>query len=175
MAQFILLILDLCRLRRGPQDVEYSRNLLWTLLILGIALDQIVGRLLGIESNLLARSLFSAGLLVALCWTALQIRGFSHRLVQTLCALFGCSMVFALMMTPLALAFDGPVSADAPASPLQVLAAWAGLAVFAWKLGVDAHVVRQAIESPFWLALALVTAWAVADISLTRILFEGAR
>ena len=58
-------------------------------------------------------------------------------------------------------------------SPQQTLIVWLGLGVLVWKIAVDAHNVRQAIEAPFWLGFLLALAWAVADFAFSRILFSA--
>lgn len=174
MSEFVIRIANLCRFRGGPQDLPHNQNLLVVLLAASVILDLTTANLLDIGDNALARSLFSTSLLLALCWIALGIRGMLTRYIQTATALVACSMVFSVLIVPLAWLFGTPESAEAVLTPQQTLAAWLGLGVLMWKIAVDAHNVRQAIDGPFWLGFSLALAWAVADFALSRILFAGA-
>ena len=174
MSEFAVRIINLCRFRGGPQDLPHNSSLLVFLLVASVILDLTTANLLDIGDNALARSLFSTSLLLALCWIALGIRGMFNRYIQTATALVACSMVFSVLIVPLAWLFGTPEGAEAVLTPQQTLAAWLGLGVLIWKIAVDAHNVRQAIDAPFWLGFSLALAWAVADFALSRILFAAA-
>lgn len=174
MSGLIGQIVNLCRFRGGPQDLPYKPGLLIGMLVVSVILDLSSANLLDIGDNALARSLFSTSLLLALCWIALGIRGMLARFVQTATALVGCAMIFSILIVPLAWLFGAPSGADAVLSPQQILVAWLGLGILVWKIAVDAHNVRQAIEAPFWLGFALALAWSVADFALSRIFFAAA-
>jgi hypothetical protein len=137
-------------------------------------LDYGSGNLLGFDETLLARSLLSISLLLALCWTALSIRGLGNRFVQTASALVSCSMAFSLLILPLAWFFGNPQGEEVVLTPGQLMIAWLGLGVLFWKVAVDAHLVRQAIDAPYWLGLLLAISWAIADFALSRALFGDA-
>ena len=174
MSELLVQIANLCRFRGGPQDLPHNPRLLAVLLAVSVILDLSAANLLDVADNALARSLFSTSLLLALCWLALGIRGLLSRYVQTAIALIACSMVFSVLIIPLAWLFGTPESAETVLTPAQTLMAWLGLGVLAWKIAVDAHNVRQAIDAPFWLGFSLALAWTVADFALSRILFAGA-
>lgn len=171
LASLVRIVVGTCRFRGGPQDLPYSSGLLVGLLVAAVLLDHASGTLLGYDDTLLARSLLSLSLLLALCWTALSIRGLGNRFVQTATALVACSMAFSLLILPLAYFFGDPQGSEIALSPLQALIAWLGLGVLVWKVAVDAHIVRQAIDAPYWLGLLLAMSWAIADFALSRALF----
>jgi hypothetical protein len=166
-------VVGLCRFRGGPQDLPYKPELLIALLVASVALDLTSATLLDVGDNALARSLFSTSLLLALCWIALAIRGLRSRYVQTAIALVACSMVFSILILPLAYLFGPVQDSTKTLSSTQTLLAWLGLGVLAWKLAVDAHNVRQAIDAPYLLGLGLALAWAIADFALNRLLFAN--
>lgn len=168
------IIVGICRFRRGPQDFPCSQGLLSALLAASVLLDLASGNLLELKEPLLARSLMSIMLLLALSWIALAIRGLGHRYLQTASALVACSIAFSLLILPLALLFGSPQGAEVALSPAQRLIVWLGLAILVWKISVDAHIVRQAIEAPFWLGFLLAMSWAIADFALSRVLFSDA-
>lgn len=165
--------INLCRFRGGPQDLPHKPALLVALLGVSVALDLSTANLLDIGDSALGRSLFSTSLLLGFCWLTLAIRRLGYRFVQTAIALVACSMVFSILVVPLALLFGTPADKDTVLSPAQTLLAWLLLGVLVWKVAVDAHNVRQAIEAPFWMGMSMALAWAIADFALSRILFGG--
>jgi hypothetical protein len=166
------LVRDLCQLKRGPEDMPYSPALLAMLTAASIGLDVATGALFG-GGDVLAHSLVSTALVLALAWAALAVRKLGNRYVQTASALVACGLVFSLLVLPLGwLAHPMPAAATA-LTPAQVLLGWAVLGVFIWNLAVFAHIVRRAIESSFGLAFAIVIAWAVADWALGHVLFDA--
>ncbi len=171
---FLGRIFNICRFRGGPQDLPHQPVLLVTLLAVSVALDLLTANLFNIGDSALGRSLFSTSLLLGFCWVALTICKRSDRFVQTAIALVACSMVFSVLILPLAMLFGTPAEADKLLTPLQTLLAWLTLGVLVWKIAVDAHNVRQAIEAPFWMGMALALAWSIADFALSRLLFGGA-
>ena len=173
-AAFAMLVRDLCQLRRGPEDMPYSKRLFTTLVGASVALDVASSFALGQPSHALARSLVSTGLMLALCGIALGIRRLGNRYVQTASALVACSMFFSLLILPLAW-LAGPTPAPPAAlSPLQVLVGWAMLAIVVWSVVVDAHIIRRALDAPFVFGLALALAWTIADWALGSALFDAA-
>lgn len=172
LSRLVESVVGMCRFRGGPQDLPHSSGLLVALLVAAVLLDYGSGNLLGFDDTLLARSLLSISLLLALCWTALSIRGLSNRYVQTATALVSCSMAFSLLILPLAWFFGNPQGSEVVLTPAQVMVVWLGLGVLLWKVGVDAHIVRQAIDAPYWLGLLIAISWAIADYALSRALFS---
>lgn len=171
LADLLRVVVDLCRFRRGPQDLEHAPDRLVMLLVASTVLDVLLGAALGESSGILARSFVSTALALGLCWMALAIRGMRSRYVQTATALVACSMVFAVIQLPLALIAGAPPENPNALSGAQVLLGWAMIVLLMWKLGVDAHIVRQAMDSPFALALALVTSWLIAYWAIDQAFF----
>jgi len=173
-AQLAILVRDLCQLRRGPADIAYSPALLGLLVVASIVLDTLIGTLLDRAPHALARTLVSTGLMLTLCWIALSIRQLMPRYVQTASALVACSIAFSLLALPI-LWLIGPVpEPPAPMPPFAVLLSWALLALLLWNLAVNAHILRNALDAPFGLGLALAAAWLVADWALGHVLFDAA-
>jgi hypothetical protein len=167
-------VVGLCQFRGGPQDLPYKPGFLIALIMANIALDLTSATLIDVGDNALARSLFSTSLQLVLCWMALAIRGLRSRYVQTAIALVACSMAFSVLILPLAWLFGPPQDSTKTLTGIQTSLAWLGLGMLAWKIAVDAHIVRQAIDAPFGLGLALALAWSIADFALNRLLFANA-
>jgi hypothetical protein len=172
-ADLTVIVFEMCQLRRGPDDMPHSTALLVLLVGASIVLDVVIGALGGGVPDALSRSLLSTGLVLALCWIALALRHLGNRYLQTASALVACSIVFSLLILPLAW-LSGPVpSPPAALTPMQLLLDWLMLAIVAWNLIVNAHVVRRALDAPFALGLAIALAWFVADLALERALFDA--
>jgi hypothetical protein len=101
------------------------------------------------------------------------MRRVENRYVQTASALVACSIVFSLLVLPLAF-LAGPLPGDATLTPLQTLLVWASFAIFVWSVLVDAHIIRRALDAPFGLGVALALAWTIADWALGHALFDAA-
>jgi len=166
-----VLVRDLCQLRRGPEDMPYSRRLFVVLVVASVALDVVSERVLG-GHDALARSLVSTSLVLALCWIALSVRQLGNRYVQTASALVACGIVFSLLVLPLAM-LAGPMPNDGLLTPLQTLLVWVMFAIFVWSVLVDAHIIRRALDAPFGLGVALALAWTIADWALGHALFDA--
>jgi hypothetical protein len=174
LLDFLRLVRDLCQLRRGPEELGYSTALLFWLMAASVALDMAMGAVLDVGVSILPRSLLSLALILGLAWTALSMRGFGNRFVQTASALIACAMVFSLLMLPIAALTGTPPTTPEQLTPLQVLLAWVALGVLVWKLSVDAHILRHALDASFGMGFLLAVAWALADWALGHAVFDGA-
>ncbi len=176
MRKLLLIVLDLCRLRRGPQDLPYAPTLLALLVVLGIGLDLGVGALSGeggMAAGAVPRVLVGTAFSLLLLYGLLRVRHFHNRFVQTALALLLTGIVFTLVLMPILLLSGPPPASATGMSPLQVLTGWAMLGLVVWKLAVDAHILRHALELPFPAAFLLAFLWAVADYLVGRSLSGG--
>ena len=174
LGRLLGVVFDLCRFRGGPQELPHSQGLLIGLLVAGLLLDLASSSALELKEPVLARSLLSTIVLLGLSWTALSIRGLRHRYVQTASALVACSIAFSLLILPLAYLFGKAPAPEVAPTPAQMLIVWLGLGVLVWKILVDGHIVRQAIDSSYWLGFLLALSWAIADFALGRVIFSEA-
>lgn len=165
------LVIGLCRLRNGPQDLPHAPRLAVLLLMASVLLDSAIGAALGDGDTAPLRSLLSSVVVLGLCGVALAIRRLGHRYVQTATALLACSIAFSLLQLPVAL-MAGPAPASATElSDAQVLLGWFTLGLFFWQIAVNAHIVRHAMDSSFGFALGLVATWVLAFWALDHALF----
>jgi hypothetical protein len=171
LARLCRVVIDLCRLRGNPHDIPYAPNLLALLVGAGTALDMLVAGLLDETDFTLARSLLSTAIVLALCWVALAIRGLRNRYVQTASALLACSFALSLLQLPIALLAGPPPATVVDMSAAQAIFGWITLALLLWQVGVNAHIMRHAIDASFGLAFALVLSWLIAYWAIDRILF----
>ena len=85
-AHFASRVLDLLRLRSGPQDLPYSLPLLYRLAILALLVDLVAAWALEVNEASSVRLLVSFALTFALPWLVLRWRGHEARYVQTMLA-----------------------------------------------------------------------------------------
>lgn len=164
---------QLCLLRIGPQELPYSpalsRNLVVAALAIGLVNASVVD---SPTPELMFRALVTLGFLVAVPWALLHFRGGVSRLAQTVAALAGSSLLYALAFLPLTLWATGSSGAAAVAGEADaalIFLGWLGLLLTGWKLAINAHIWRHALELPFGGALLLAVGLLVLQIGLAQL------
>jgi hypothetical protein len=159
--------LDICLLRRTPQELPVSGYLL------GIALCcyGLVSVLVSVQSLTLSSSVLLAavdlGLLVVFTGSLLYLQSKAARINQTLSALAGSGSIMGLIALPLLLII-GPGTADEPiATPLASL--W--LLLLLWNLIVMAHIFRNALSSSFAFGFGISLLYALLSMQVIAALF----
>jgi len=136
--------IELCLLRKGPQDIPASQILLVStgslLILTAILSDQLHGDLLG----KLGFALTQVALLSAVVWAVLSIRKVSERTVQTLTALYGSGTLIQLLIWPFRaqiINMEDPQQAQEALLPLMAIV---GFAV--WSFIIMIHIYRNALD-----------------------------
>lgn len=137
LRRFVLQLLEIMRLRSGPQDLPAGWGLAFLLAVLYM-LEGLMADYMLSEGDAAPRSLVSVSIQFVAITTLLGLRRFSARLPQTITALASTGLVFGALSVALALqATPGAIQ------PLLVLV-WIG--AFVWSLLVDAHIYRRALS-----------------------------
>ena len=144
MNSIFLLFIDLIRLRRGPQDLPASQNLL---IITGFLL--IVTAMLGDHMNddlpgKLMFALTQVAILTATVWIILALNQKSERALQTLTAFYGTSVLIQLAVWPFR-SWLLSIGEDAQQQATIPLLAVIALAV--WSFVVMVHIYRNALDA----------------------------
>jgi hypothetical protein len=139
-----LLFIDLIRLRRGPQDLPSSQNLL---IITGFLL--IVTAILGDHMNddfagRLIFALTQVAILTITVWIILALNRKSERAVQTLTAFYGTSVLIQLVVWPFR---SWLVSMGEEAQQQATLPLLAVIALAVWSFVVMVHIYRNALDA----------------------------
>jgi hypothetical protein len=174
MQALIRRLLDLCLLRGGPQDLPYSPLLARTLVLAFAVVKLLTATGLDIPDPLL-RTLASIALLLALPWVVLSLRGHRARYLQTLTALTGTGLLFSLLLLPVMIAASAvpPLPAEgAPPTP-QLVLGWLSLLLIGWKLMINAHIYRHALDWPRFPAILLALALFMVEFGIFRALFPA--
>jgi hypothetical protein len=167
-------LLMICLWKSGPQDLPHAPRLLGQLLLALAALQFVVGLWLEMGEQLGLRVLVYFGFLVLPIQGLLALRGRRERFVQTALAFAGAGLLFSLAQLPLIPLLESIDAARVQSdglSPLQALSLWLFLGLAAWKLAVDAHIWRHALEAPPLAAIALSLALMMAEIAVGQRLF----
>lgn len=138
-------LLDILRLKAGPQDLPTSARLMWGSLVLLVALQgALAAWLMPEETTVVPQAVLSG--LVTLGWLALITRafGFPERYLQTATAMLGVACVFAPISVPLLLAVRPDAAGQVQVGPLSLIAL--GLSVY--LIYVNARILRAALERP---------------------------
>lgn len=161
-------LLELCLLRRGPQDLPYSPRAVLGF-ALALVLVQVVVARVAVDPPLAAlagRALITLGLVLATPAWLLRLRGMANRTAQTQLAIAGAGLLFTLAMVPVALAMLPATQSPENVSGLALAASLAAVVLFFWKLRVDAAIWRQALEIPVGAAYVLAASLVLAEFFL---------
>lgn len=172
MAALFRQLVDVCGLRRGPQDLDYSPSATATAVVALLVLQAVVGAWAGVpEEEIAGRLAVTLLMLVGVTTLLLGVRGVGNRTAQTLLAQAGAGVLFSLAVLPLAWVLR-PYVGDAAARPppTAMLAGLAALALFVWKLRVDAAIWADALEISRPRATLLAVVLVVAKLVLLRLL-----
>jgi hypothetical protein len=159
MSRLLLRLLDIMRLRSGPQDLPAGWGLTIVLTLAYLAEGFIADQVLN-ESDSAPRSLVAITIQYLATSALLTFRDMGSRLPQTLTALAGTGAIFGALS--IVLVMQATPGATQPALALV----WFG--AFLWSLAVDAHIYRRALS--FTMSLGVLV--AVLIFALNFIVIE---
>ena len=153
---------DIALWRRGPRDLPHSRTLLAACAFLYLSSSALEAELFDGAALAVTRALVDLAFTVAVFALCLAVAHRSHRLPQTLTAVLGTGTLLAIptigvwvlanLVGP-----EGPV-----ASAVKLLL----LPLVVWGLCVIAHIVRQALDAPLVVGVAVATTYFLLDVLL---------
>ncbi len=167
MNQFAQALLDILRLRAGPEDLPAS----WTLTLIFVGLHVAFGMFTAMaldQSSTVFNSLIMTALQIFAVAILLKVRGFPERLAQTLLAFAGTGIIIGGIVFGVLLQADQDVN--------QPLLALVWLPLFIWSLVVDAHIYRNALAislSQAMLITVLLLAGSYVVVELLVMFFTG--
>lgn len=163
MSNFWSVVIDLLRLRAGPEDLPDHRGL--TLLLIGLYIFQgvIASESLGGE-NEPARTLISIGLQFGIVAGILAWRRQPERLQQTLMAFAATGIVIGLLAFMLLLQADTGVN--------QPLLALVWFALLGWSLAVEANIFRHTLDISLPLGMLVTVMLFAVNYLVIELLFR---
>ncbi len=155
MQALLILFWRISRLQKGPEDVPVSTALFILLLMLMLFLDLVSTRL-GLPDvrlfEILLIVIVANASILALTALLLQLFGYLQRILQTLTALLGTSILITLLAMPVL--FSLRAHMDDPGGWGILL-----LVLEVWHLAITAHILRRALSISILLALLLATGY----------------
>jgi hypothetical protein len=170
LLSLIQFFVDLCFLRRAPQDLPASVGLFGVVL----ATDLLIGVMLGVAAGIgvgsgLVQGLVDILFMLALLYGALLLVERAARFLQAATALLGTGAVLGtLALIPVSLA---PVGEQTGQSST---AAWIFLMLVAWSVVVTGHILRHVFEIRLAQGAAIAVIYNLLAYVLARGLFSGA-
>lgn len=164
MLKLLNFFVDLCMLRRAPQDLPASQ----ALLRLVLAINALAGFVLGIQAwsgagVALGATLLDIALLLGLLWVVLQVRGLAARFTQSATALLGAGTLFTLLAMPLQPLLGTPAGMEVGALLYLLLLAWVQL--------VYGHVLRHALNLNLVSGIGLALIYTFTSAVLVELFF----
>ena len=146
MLQLINAFVDICLLRRGPQDLPTSTTLTALCLLLYALLVATAEVVTGESERAVPWAAISLGGVILVISALLRLRNVAERTRQTLTALAGCGFLLGLAQLPL---FAALPAEGEPAGALLPLAFLVSLVLFFWSFAVEGHILRHALSVSF--------------------------
>jgi hypothetical protein len=166
MSALVKVFWQIALLRKGPQTLPASRELLWLLL----AAHWLIGVILVIDTLSLGRALLSGLLgtliMVALVHGLLITHRHHNRVTQTLSALAGCEVLLGLFMLLLLVMLH-------MGSGMQDLVSILWLLLLGWNIAIAAHIFRNALEVTLGMGILFAMGYIIISISLSSFLIPA--
>jgi hypothetical protein len=166
MIYLLQLLRDIIQLRRGPQDMPYSPQLLVAVCVASLSLQLGIAYMIGITGNTLVAGALGLSINLGLIYLVLTLRGFSNRFVQAATTLLCCTIVFSIITLPIMFLVGSQPIVAGQATPLQALLGLISLPIVIWKLVVDAHILRNSLAIPFLGGLAVAILLIIAEYAV---------
>jgi len=161
--------IELCLLRKDPQDLPASPALLQALTLAFLAVGVLVGAATGQGPiAALLQTLVDLALVLGLLYAGLAWTRHLPRLLQAGSALVGSNALLSLLvLVPLGMAGDDPEGA------LTGLAAMVFLALLAWSVVVTGHILRHALDVTLVQGALFAVAYNLLAYTILGALFTG--
>lgn len=170
MTAYLKLFLDICLLRKGPQDLPFSQALLFICMLLYL-LSGVFSQLSVISLEVSVLSMV-VDLVILLLFIGIILRAFtkSARYVQTMTAMTGVGTIFQLLAWPIISMLQSASADEQPQAALPLLL----LIFMSWNLAVYAHIFRESFGVRLLSAFIITLAYAVIMITARQLLFPQA-
>ncbi|UXI69043.1 hypothetical protein [Tahibacter amnicola] len=173
MRELFLIVRDILRFKRGPQDLPYAPNLVAIVVIVASALGVLEGQVPRKAEVSVYAIVFGDLYWLLVTYLLLQVRQVPERFVQTTLAFFITDALFVLARIPADLILAGVAPNATELAPGQAWAALLMLGLVIWQLCVKAHVFRHALNIPLAGGFLVALSCVAAQIILITALFAN--
>jgi len=155
-------LLEMMRLKSGPQDLPSDKALAVLLVLLYLAQGFIAGQVLE-EPDAGPRTVLAVALQFGVIGALLNFKNLSMRFHQTISALSGTGFMFGMISLLLLVRAD--------TEKVQPELALFYLALFIWSIAVDAHIYRHALSIKMTFGVLVAVMIFLANYILLRAIF----
>ncbi len=158
---------DLCLLRKAPQDLPASTQLFAILLLLSVLVGAagVSDMIPGVAA--IAASMLDAVILLVLLKLALLVKKLDMRFLQAATAILGAGIILGLLAIPMQLA----VGREVMESNMGAVIALVYLVLLVWMQVVIGHVMRHALNVSMPLGIGLALTYSVISGTVIQSLF----
>lgn len=163
MYELVILILNICLFKKGPEDLPYSYNLFRLLLIIAAGINFLM---LVMQTNGLSALMQTLVALVLICVFSgfiLYLFGKPARFYQTTCALLGTDALINFLALP------AVATMTLEQGGLLVLLVFIGLIVWHWA--ITGHIISNALEKNLSFGLGVAFLYLFASYQVMALLF----
>ena len=169
MSTLIRFFVELCLLRRGPQDLPGASALLGLVLAVHLVIAVLVGLAAGLTAPIaVGQGLADAILTLGLLWLALRVTDRRPRFLQVATALFGAGALLGLFaLAPLGLVAGAESRGETSLAGLPLLV------LLFWSLLVTGHILRHGFDLRLGQGVLIAVAYNLLASALVNSLFPG--
>ncbi len=165
MLKLFNFFVDICLLRRAPQDLSASGALFVIVVLISVAVGAV-----GVSDVIpglaaIAAAMLDAVIAMVLLRLALMLKNHSGRFIQTATALFGSSIIMGLIALPLQLAVGDDPQVVTP------FVSVAYLLLLIWMQVIIGHILRHALDVSMMLGVGLALTYSVVSGVIIQSLF----
>jgi hypothetical protein len=161
MQELLKLFVDIALLRRSPREVPTAQTFAFVIVGLYFAANAVQSWLLFGPAGAVTWALVDLGVTAAYYYLILAVGTRRHRYRQTLIAVLGVT----LLLMPLSGALNWLLLAY---KPLGLLFSVLLLSLLCWYVGIIAHIVRTALDSPLFTGVVVALAYLYVSYMAQR-------
>jgi hypothetical protein len=154
-----MLCFDICLLKKAPQDLPYSTNLLKILVIINIVVNFLLSNIGIGRFDALMKVIVGVLLMVVFSWISLFFVKKLGRFCQTTSALLGTDTIISF--------FSLPAIATIAINQAGLLAFLLMIVLIIWYWIVTGHIMRNALEQSFGFSLGLAFLYLLVSYQVT--------
>lgn len=164
MFDLMKLFFDICLLKKAPQHLPYSVNLLKILAIINIAINFLLINMGIYWFSALLEAVAGVLLVGGFSWICLFFSRKSTRFCQMTCALLGADALIDF--------FAMPAIATMALNQGGLLVFLVMIALIIWHWLVTGHIIRNSLEQSFIFSLGLAFLYLVASYKITALIIS---
>jgi hypothetical protein len=164
MFDLIKLLFEICQLKKAPQDLPYSINVLKILLVANIFINFLQSNISVNWIDAVLKAAIGVLLIGGFSWISLFFRGKLTRFYQTTAALLGTDTLIGILTLP--------VIATMSIGQGGTLTFLVMIALIIWYWVVTGHIMRNALDESFGFSLGLSFLYLLISYQVTAFIIS---